>query len=237
MRLFVVIPTHDEAENIGPLLEGLLGLAIAGELGIVVVDDASPDGTAGIVRERFRDDDRVALVERPAKLGLGTAYAAGMAEARRRGADFIATMDADLSHEPAVLPVMLDMATESGADLVVGSRYVAGGRIENWGPGRRFLSAWANRLTRLAVGIPVADCTSGYRLYRSTLLDRVDPASIRSHGYSYLEEMIVACWQAGAAIRECPIRFVDRRAGRSKISRAEILKGALTLLRLALRRR
>ncbi|MCB9833924.1 MAG: polyprenol monophosphomannose synthase [Planctomycetes bacterium] len=234
MRILVVIPTLDEAENIGPLLDRLLALPL--DLGVVVVDDASADGTAAIVRARLADP-RLLLIERPGRLGLGSAYAAGFAEARRLGVDFAATMDADFSHEPEALPALLNRAEREAADLVVGSRYVPGGSIDNWGPGRRLLSAVANRLTRGLVGIPVADCTSGYRLYRTAVFDRVDPDRIRSHGYSYLEEMIVACWRAGLVIREEPIRFVDRRAGRSKISQIEILKGAVTLLRLGLSRR
>ena len=228
MRVAVVVPTYNEIDNIDELLTRLLALKEVQE--IVVVDDNSPDGTASRVIAHSQSTDKLRLIARSGKLGLGSAYAAGMKLALAHGADAVVTMDADLSHDPQSIPALI--AGLDYVDVMIGSRYVAGGRIENWGMGRRVLSRGANFLTRLILRIPAKDCTAGFRAYKREVLEEVDPASIRSHGYSYLEEVICRVKRAGFSIGETPITFRDRRAGESKISRSEIFKGAFTLFRL-----
>ena len=228
----VVLPTYDETDNVPTLIPVIL--KASSSLRIVVVDDASPDGTAAIVKTLARTDDRIEVIERTGKLGLGTAYAAGMRWALNHGATAVVTMDADFSHDPNEIPGLLRGLENH--DLMIGSRYVPGGQIENWGLFRRFLSASANWLTRWVIGVAVQDCTSGFRAYRSEALTKIAPEGLRSHGYSYLEEMIYRCVQLELKIGEHPICFANRRAGQSKISKVEIFKGAQTLCRLAWRR-
>ncbi len=225
----VIVPTYNEAENIGRLLTGLL--AEPASVHVLVVDDASQDGTAEIVRRaRHRHPDRVHLLEREGKLGLGTAYIAGFRYGMEHSYRYLLTMDADLSHHPGHLGEILHMGQI--ADLVIGSRYIAGGGIRNWGPHRYLLSSGANTLARLILGLNARDCTSGYRCYRTGLIRQLDLDAITSDGYSCLMELLAICQRRGAVIREIPIVFVDRRAGHSKISSAEIGKGFLTLWRL-----
>jgi glycosyltransferase involved in cell wall biosynthesis len=232
MRVAVVVPTYDERENLAPLVERLL--ALPAPLHVIVVDDASPDGTGELAEELARRDDRVHVVHRPGKLGLGTAYRAGFELALAEGADLLVTMDADLSHDPATIPHLLDAAARF--DVTVGSRYVPGGRIENWPPHRRLLSAVANRLTRTVLGLSVHDATTGFRCYRREVLERVGLDRIVSDGYSFLIEMIFLCDRAGYRIGEVPIVFRDRTRGASKISGWEIGKAVLSLLRLRIGR-
>ncbi|MEQ8821605.1 MAG: polyprenol monophosphomannose synthase [Sumerlaeia bacterium] len=233
LRALAIAPTYNEADNVDPLIEGILAQGDA--LHVLVVDDNSRDGTADRVRAQAeKHPGRVHLIERPGKLGLGTAYidAFRWALAREGGDayDAILTMDADLSHDPAHLPEILHMAMV--ADVVIGSRYVAGGGIENWGPHRHVLSSGANFLARSLAGLRARDCTSGYRCYRRELLESIDLDAIRSDGYSCLMELLTVCQRRGAKIREIPIVFLDRRAGQSKISHKEIFKGFATLWRV-----
>ncbi|MBI5153656.1 polyprenol monophosphomannose synthase [Candidatus Poribacteria bacterium] len=231
-RALAIAPTYNEAENIGTLIDGLMKQP--GQVEVLVVDDASCDGTADIVREcAERYPGRVHLLERAGKLGLGTAYLAGFRYALGHGYDLAISMDADLSHDPRHLREILHMAKI--ADVVVGSRYIAGGAIKNWGPHRHLLSGGANMLARAILGLNARDCTSGYRCYRRRMLERLDLAAIESDGYSCLLELLTVCQRRGARIREIPIVFVDRRAGQSKISSAEIGKAFLTLWRLGRR--
>lgn len=221
-----IAPTYNEAENIGTLLDGLM--ANPPNLHALIVDDSSRDGTADIVRAKAGEHPgRIHLMERPGKLGLGTAYLDGFRWAFERGYDFILTMDADLSHDPSRIREILHVARM--ADVVIGSRYVAGGGIRNWGWHRHVLSATANALARGFGGLRARDCTSGYRCYRAELLRRLDLGSIRSDGYSCLMELLAMCQRERARIREVPIVFVDRAAGQSKISHREILKAFKTL--------
>lgn len=228
-RALAIVPTYNEVENIGVLIDGLLRQPAP--LNVLVVDDASADGTADLVRDKMkRWPGRVYLVERPGKLGLGTAYLAGFRFALENGYRYAITMDADLSHHPRHIREMLHMARI--ADVVVGSRYVADGGISNWGPHRYVLSWGANTLARSILGLKARDCTSGYRCYRTKLLAELDFDGIRSHGYSCLMELLAICQRRGARIREIPIRFMDRRAGQSKISHKEIFKAFATLWQL-----
>ena len=236
-RALIIIPTYNEIENIERLVVQVRAASTPEtSFDVLVVDDASPDGTGLAVAALARQDPHVRLLARPAKLGLGTAYLAGFRQALAGNYDCAGTMDADFSHDPRHLPAMAQ-AMDAGADLVVGSRYVSGGGIRNWGIHRHILSGTANYLARLAGGLRPHDCTSGYRLYRVAFLRQLDLDEIVSHGYSCLMELLYVCQTAGARIAESPIVFVDRRAGQSKISRREIATAFRTLYDLWRRRR
>jgi glycosyltransferase involved in cell wall biosynthesis len=177
---------------------------------------------------------RIHLLSRPSKQGLGGAYLAGFAYANRHDFEHIVAMDADLSHDPSQLESLVKSSLQS--DVVIGSGYTAGGRIENWPWLRRQLSLTANRLARCVVGHETGDWTSGYRCYRRHVIEKLSIDSLRSNGYSFLVEVLAACLQLGCRVTEVPITFCDRRSGRSKLSRVEILKGMLTLVRLGMKR-
>ena len=229
----VVVPTYNEAENIARLVPELLALPAA--LRVIIVDDASPDGT-GALAQRFARDfpGRVVDLHRPGKLGLGTAYMAGFHTASELGADCIVTMDADFSHHPRHIGAMLDKLAE--ADLVIGSRYVPGGRAVDSPAARRLLSRLANGASRTALGLKAHDVTAGFRAYRRELLMALPLDQIFSSGYSFLIETLYLVERSGWRVDEVPIQFYDRTAGTSKISRLEITKAMYTVLRLAGRR-
>jgi len=233
-QTLVIIPTYNEAENIRRLIRAVLAQPVTAR--VLVVDDGSPDGTAQIVEKMaLKAPGRIDVLKRGEKLGLGTAYLAGFRRAMEEGADLAITMDADLSHHPKHLAELIHVSEM--ADLVIGSRYVAGGRIDgDWGMHRHLLSWMANTLARKVLGLSARDTTSGFRCYRADLLRRLDLDGIRSHGYSCLMELLVRSQDAGAQIREVPIVFVDRRAGKSKISHREIGKALATLWRLKWRK-
>jgi dolichol-phosphate mannosyltransferase len=231
-RTLVVVPTYNEAENVAPL-QRRIGDAVP-EAEVLFIDDASPDGTAEAIGALRRTDERVRLLRRPRKLGLGTAYLAGFDVGLSDGFDRVVTMDADLSHDPSYLPRLLEAA--AGHDLVLGSRYVAGGGIENWGLHRRVLSRTANWMARHTLGLGVRDLTTGFRVYTTTGLRALPLDRIRSSGYAFLEEITFLAARRGLAITEVPIVFCDRQGGRSKISASEIYRAAYHLLRLGLRR-
>ena len=230
LKALVIIPTFNEAENIGPLIESLLSLDIG--LHVLAVDDNSPDGTGAIVTELASRHPQVHLKHRPQKMGLGTAYTTGFEFALERGYDPVLTMDADFSHNPRYVPLLVELSERY--DLSIGSRYVSGGGVRLWGLPRRALSRGANLLARLLLGLHAHDCTAGFRCYRAEMLRVIDPSSIRADGYSYLIEMIWRIESAGFTVAETPVVFTDRRHGTSKISSNEILKAGSTVLRLAL---
>jgi dolichol-phosphate mannosyltransferase len=231
-RALVVLPTYNEKENIAALVGEILALRVP--LEVLVVDDNSPDGTAEIVAQLVASDQRVHLLRRAGKLGLGTAYKAGFSYGLENGYDAVITMDADFSHHPRYLPAML--AAAANYDLVIGSRYVEGGGVENWPWHRQFLSAGANLMSRLLLGLPARDCTAGFRCYRSRLLQGTDWEAVKAEGYGFLEEMLYRIQRAGFTIGEVPIVFADRKAGSSKISKAEIFKAMAMLFRLGMAR-
>ncbi len=227
------MPTYNEADNLPALVEQLLSLPL--DLGVVVVDDASPDGT-GRVADRLAGDHagRLHPIHRPGKLGLGSAYVAGFRAAFELGAGQVITMDADFSHHPRYIPSMAALAAT--CDVVIGSRYVAGGRTEGAPLYRRLLSRGANAFARTLLGLQARDTTAGFRLYHREVLESIPLGSIFSSGYSFLIEMLYLVQIRGWRIGEAPIVFQDRFAGQSKISQAEIARALYTVVRLALRR-
>lgn len=228
----LVLPTYNERENLRSLIVALSALPVP--IQIIIVDDNSPDGTGQLADELASGRNDIHVIHRAGKLGLGTAYTAGFRRALAMGADLILTMDADFSHDPSYLPVLLGASQRY--DLVIGSRYVPGGGVRLWGPDRKLLSWGANALAHLVLGLHARDCTAGFRCYRRAVLEAIDLDAIRANGYSYLIEMLYNCQELGFTVGEVPIIFIDRRLGQSKISRSEILKAARTVLRLALRR-
>jgi dolichol-phosphate mannosyltransferase len=228
MSTLIIIPTYNERENIVPLVRRILDLP--SEFEILVVDDNSPDGTAKAVQEQFHEESRVHLVLREKKLGLGTAYSAGFRWALEKGYRNAMTMDADFSHNPDHIPQLFEASHSN--DLVIGSRYVPGGATVNWGLLRKIISRSANLLAHGFLSLKPADCTSGFRLYRSDTLKRLDFESVIADGYSYLVEILFRAARMQVQIAEVPITFEDRRIGKSKISRKEIFKAIRTMIRL-----
>lgn len=230
-RSLVVLPTYDEAENILPLSEEIL--AVAPGLEVLVVDDDSPDGTGDLVAARAESEPRLHLLRREGKLGIGSAHLAGFRYALDHGYDQVFTMDADFSHNPRYIPQMLDAMNDY--DVVIGSRYVPGGGIENWPAHRLLLSRFANFYARFLLRLPVRDCTAGFRCYAAEVLETVEPFGIRGSGYSFLEEMAFRVCRCGFLVGEIPIVFENRRAGNSKIDSLEIYRAAWHTLATALR--
>ena len=233
MRPIVIIPTYNERENLPALLDQLMEID---GLRVLIVDDSSPDGT-GAIADAFAAANRarVQVLHRTGKRGLGLSYIDGIYVALRTDATHILQMDADLSHNPADIPRLL-AATER-ADFAIGSRYVPGGRIENWPPHRRMLSAFANRYIRAITRLTIRDCTSGFRCWRREALERLPLASIRSNGYSFIVEVAWEASRAGLRCGEVPITFVERRRGASKLSGGVIVESALLPWRLVARPR
>ena len=223
-KVLIVVPTYNERENL-PVAIAAARAELPG-VHVLVVDDGSPDGTGQLADELAAADSTIAVLHRAGKLGLGTAYLAGFRYALAHGYDYIFEMDADLSHDPRYLPVMLH-AARSEADLVIGSRYVPGGGTENWGLARRLISRGGSLYARTVLGIKVRDVTAGYLCYRRQTLEAIDLDRIASNGYSFQIEMKYRALQAGFRVVEVPIVFVDRRVGASKMSR-RIFVEALT---------
>jgi dolichol-phosphate mannosyltransferase len=229
VETLVIIPTYNERDNIGEMLKRLLALPC--RVDALVVDDGSPDGTAAIVRAAMEGEPRVHLLERPRKMGLGSAYRDGFRFALDQGAEYIFEMDADFSHDPAVIPRFLEAARE--ADLVLGSRYLDGKvTVVNWPLDRLILSYSANLYTRIVTGLPVHDATGGFKCFRRRALEAVRLDLVESDGYAFQIEMSFKCWKRGMVLREIPIVFVDRRAGVSKMSRHIIWEAAGLVWRL-----
>ncbi|MFG1953430.1 polyprenol monophosphomannose synthase [Micromonospora sp. NPDC048830] len=213
-RVLVVIPTFNEADNVTTVVERVR--RAAPEVDVLIADDNSPDGTGTIAEAMAGTDRRVHVLHRPGKQGLGAAYLAGFAWARDRGYDAVVEMDADGSHAPEDLPRLL--AAAGDADVVIGSRWTRGARVVNWPLRRLLLSRCGNLYARLALGMPVADATGGYRVYRLGVLDAVDLESVCSQGYSFQVELSRLAHRAGARIVEVPITFAERERGASKMS-------------------
>ena len=219
-RVLVVVPTYDERDNLRPVAQRLFA-AVPG-VDLLVVDDDSPDGTGRVADELAAGDPRVHVLHRTAKAGLGAAYIAGFAWAREHGYDVVVEMDADGSHAPEQLPRLL--AALEHADLVLGSRWVAGGEVVNWPRSRELLSRGGNAYTRVVLSLPLRDATGGYRAYRREVLDALPLSRVASQGYCFQVDLAWQAWRAGFDVVEVPITFVERERGESKMSRAIVLE-------------
>lgn len=213
-RILVVVPTYNERENIGPIVGRIRHSVPAAH--ILVADDNSPDGTGKVADDLVAIDPHVHVMHRLGKEGLGAAYLAGFEWALNNGFDVIVEMDADGSHRPEQLPLLLDALRD--ADLVLGSRWVPGGKVENWAKSREILSRGGNWYTRHALAIPLRDATGGYRAFRASTLRRIDLDDVGSAGYIFQVDMAYRCVQQGLRVREVPIEFSERQIGTSKMS-------------------
>lgn len=236
LNVFIVVPTFNEAGNLPALVGELLALPLPG-LRLLVVDDASPDGTGRRADElAAASAGRLAVLHRTGPRGLGLAYVDGFRWALEHGADAVVQMDADFSHSPADVPRLVEQLAE--CDVAVGSRYVAGGRIDDqWSFDRLALSRSANAFSRIILGLKTRDATAGFKAWRRSALEAVDLGRIRSNGYLFQEEMTYVSERLGLRIREIPIYFADRHSGRSKMTTRTKLEAALGLLRLRRRQR
>ena len=229
MRPWLVLPTFDEVESLEPVVRAALG-ALPPSARVLVVDDASPDGTGALADLLAAALDAVEVLHRPRREGLGPAYLAGFARALEGGATHVLAMDADGSHDPADLPRLLSAAER--ADVVLGSRYVPGGRIEDWGPLRRWVSRAGAAYARRVLGLPVRDPTGGFRCLRREVLDALELPAIRSRGYAFQVELTWRALRAGFRVVELPIVFRDRRHGRSKMTPRIAVEAVVVLPRL-----
>jgi dolichol-phosphate mannosyltransferase len=232
-RTLVVMPTYDEREALPGTLHDLRTTVPTAD--VLVVDDASPDGTGDVADALAAQDPAVHVLHRTGKLGLGTAYVAGFGWALAHGYDVVVEMDADGSHRAVDLPRMLDRL--AGADVVLGARWVEGGRVVNWPRHRLWLSRGGNAYTRWALGLPLRDATGGFRAYRSAVLRGIDLPDVSSQGYCFQVDMARRAVAAGYRVVEVPITFVERVEGRSKMSRAIVLEALLRVTQWGIRRR
>ena len=219
----MILPTYNEAENIGPIVEAVSARLSEGDR-ILIVDDNSPDGTGRIADELSEGSETVEVLHRPLKEGLGPAYLAGFARSLEGGAGLIVQMDADFSHDPAYLPRLL--AASELADLVLGSRYVPGGGITEWGAVRKLISRGGSLYSRTLLGVPVRDLTGGFKCFRREVLETIELDQVATSGYSFQIEMTYRVLKAGFDVLEVPITFRERTAGKSKMS-TEIVAEAM----------
>jgi len=242
-KIAVIIPTYNEKENIAGLVGRIFEQNIL-DLGIIFVDDGSPDGTAdeiGRIRDKKtatlpnppleREGDVIQIIRRPGKLGLGSAYIAGFKQALADGAELIMEMDADLSHAPEDLPRFI-AAAEAGAGLIIGSRKIPGGKIIGWNFRRHLMSNGAMFTARLLLGLKTKDVTSGFRCFKRGVLEKIDLDAIKSNGYAFQEEMLYRTEKLGFRVAEIPVTFTDRTKGQSKLSTKDILEFFGTMIRL-----
>jgi len=234
-KSLVIIPTYNESENIARVLSAALDSGP--EFHLLVVDDNSPDGTAAIVRKLTESfQGRVFLMEREGKLGLGTAYLAGFKWGLERDYNYIFEMDADFSHNPLDLPRLLNVIQSNGADVAIGSRYVKGGKIENWPYIRLFLSYGASLYVRMITWMPIKDPTAGFIGYKAEVLKSIDLDNVRFIGYAFQIEMKYKAWSKGFKLSEIPVTFTDRIEGSSKMSKAIVREAIFGVLKLRWRR-
>ncbi|MFZ1529194.1 MAG: polyprenol monophosphomannose synthase [Ferruginibacter sp.] len=231
MDKIVIIPTYNEKENISAIIAAVM--ALPGGFNVLVIDDGSPDGTAGIVKSLFPTyAGRLFLEERRGKLGLGTAYIHGFKWCLEKGYEYIFEMDADFSHNPADLERLYHACASNGADLAVGSRYVSGGAVENWPANRIALSKGASMYTRMITWMPIMDPTAGFVCYTRKVLETINLDAISFVGYAFQIEMKFAAWKLGFKIEEVPITFIDRKLGASKMNKGIVKEGILGVLSL-----
>jgi dolichol-phosphate mannosyltransferase len=228
---WLILPTYNEAENIAPFVEAVQAELPPGAR-VLIVDDSSPDGTGEIADRLATEREGVRVLHRPLREGLGPAYIAGFREALAGGAELILEMDSDFSHEPAYLPRLLEAM--EGADLAIGSRYVDGGGVGDWGAMRRAISRGGSAYARLVLGVPVADLTGGFKCFRRQVLEAIDLDAVQAKGYAFQVELTYRAVQRGFRVVEVPIVFRDRRVGSSKMSRAIVAEAIwrVPLLRL-----
>ncbi len=232
-RIRVILPTYNEADNLEPLIAALFDSVP--DVEVLVVDDSSPDGTGEIADRIAAADQRVAVLHRRSKEGLGPAYVAGFARALAEGAELIVQMDVDFSHDPADVPRLI--AAMDQADLALGSRYVDGGGVGEWGWVRRAISRGGSAYARLWLGVEVRDLTGGFKCYRREVLERIRPGSVAALGYAFQVETTYRTLLAGFRVTEVPIVFNDRRVGESKMSRSIVVEAALGVPMMRLRER
>ncbi|MCL5257104.1 MAG: polyprenol monophosphomannose synthase [Chloroflexi bacterium] len=233
MQTYVVIPTYNEIEN----LENIVAAVLAASPGInvIIVDDGSPDGTGEAADHLAAADERVKVIHRSGKLGLGTAYICGFKRALAEGADYICEMDADFSHNPSYVPSLLS-AVDDGADVAIGSRYVPGGGTPDWSLSRRIISQGGSLYARIVLGMSVKDLTGGFKCFRRQVLEAIDLDSVHSNGYSFQIEMNYKSASKGFRLVEVPIVFPDRRVGKSKMSKRIVTEAMVVVPRLRLER-
>jgi dolichol-phosphate mannosyltransferase len=219
-RALVCLPTYEERENIAPIVAAIHRAAPG--VDVLVIDDASPDGTGALADEIAARDGRVNVLHRAGKEGLGRAYLAGFAWALERGYGLVLEMDADFSHDPKYLPILIARAED--ADLVLGSRYVAGGGTVNWGLGRKLVSRGGSLYARTILGVGIRDLTGGFKCFRREVLEAIDLASVECSGYAFQIELTYRALRRGFRVAEVPIVFTDRRVGHSKMSRRIVLE-------------
>jgi len=225
MKTLIIIPTYNELENLPKLLPEVLSKDE--NINVLIVDDNSPDGTAAFVESQMKNNNRIHLIKRLSKQGLGTAYIAGFKYALQNNFQFIFEMDADFSHDPKEIPRFLDEIKNS--DVILGSRYITGVNVINW-PMRRLLLSWfANLYTRVITGMPVHDATGGFKCFRREVLEAIDLDRVTSNGYAFQIEMTFKAWKKSFNIKEIPIIFVDRVKGKSKMSK-KIVREAVTMV-------
>ncbi|KAB2925497.1 MAG: polyprenol monophosphomannose synthase [Bacteroidetes bacterium] len=229
-KALVIIPTYNESQNAEKIITEVL--AQTEMVQVLIVDDNSPDGTADIVKKMMEANPRIHLLQRERKLGLGTAYVAGFKYAIAHGFDFIFEMDADFSHNPKEVPIMLGKMDE--CDVLIGSRYIKGVNVVNWPMKRLILSYSANIYTRIITGMPVHDATAGFKCYKRKVLETIDLDAIRSNGYAFQIETNFMAWRKGFIIKEMPIVFVDRRVGVSKMNKKIVYEAAFMVWKLKL---
>jgi dolichol-phosphate mannosyltransferase len=228
LRLRVIVPTLNERENLPSLADAIFAQPVNADL--LIVDDNSPDGTGEVAEELGRKTGRLAVLHRPRRMGIGSAYVAGFQQSLRDGYDAVVTMDADWSHDPSYLPVLAEAATDH--DLVIGSRYLHGISVVNWTLARLILSQGGNAYVRAVTGLPLRDCTSGFQCIRRAALEGIGLDKIRTNGYSFLVELKYRIFRRGFSLVEVPIVFTQRRHGRTKMTRKEIFLSLLTAWKL-----
>lgn len=229
---WVVIPTYKEADTVEPVVRAVRAALPNGD-GILVVDDASPDGTGEIADRLAGELAAVEVLHRPSKRGIGPAYLAGFRRVLDAGAGLVVQMDADFSHDPADVARLIEAA--AGADVAIGSRYVPGGQILDWGPRRKAISRWGSAYARTVLGLEVRDMTSGFKCWRRRALESIDLGAVRSQGYAFQVEMTYRAVRAGLALAEIPITFRDRRVGESKMTGSIVVEAAVRVPALRFR--
>ncbi len=233
MSNIVIIPTYKEKENIEAIIKAISDLPVSFD--ILIIDDNSPDGTAGIVKSLQPSFSNLHLIERPGKLGLGTAYIAGFEWALSRNYKYIYEMDADFSHDPRDLVRLYNACENDGADLAIGSRYISGVNVVNWPLSRVLMSYVASIYVRLITGMRIMDTTAGFKCYRKEVLENIKPGHIKSVGYGFQIEMKFTAWKMGYKIVEVPIIFTDRKLGASKMTGGIFNEALWGVLRMKLR--